>query len=58
MRITFTCESCGSKLITRDAWAEWDEEQQKWVLRAALDYVFCHGCKREANLRERALPPN
>lgn len=56
MRITFTCESCGSKLVTRDSWAEWDEEKQEWVLGAAFDYAFCHGCEKEANLEEQPLP--
>jgi len=55
MRITIICESCGSKLVTRDAWAEWDEAGQEWVLGAVYDYAFCHGCQQETRLAEVAL---
>lgn len=55
MRITFTCENCGSKLVTRDAWAEWNEEKQDWVLGAAFDYTFCHACEKETHLVEQPL---
>lgn len=52
-RITFACETCGSDLVTRDAWAEWDPEAQRWVLGAAFDYTFCHACEEETRLVER-----
>lgn len=55
MHITFICERCKSKLVTRDAWAEWDEEAQSWVLGAAYDYAFCHSCERETNLSVLSL---
>jgi hypothetical protein len=55
MRVTFICETCSSKLVTRDAWAEWDEELQDWVLGAAFDYAFCHVCEEETNLEEVTL---
>lgn len=55
MRVTFICENCRSKLVTRDAWAEWDEEAQDWVLGAAYDYAFCHTCQEETNIEEVAL---
>ena len=56
MRVTFTCKTCGSKLVTRDAWAEWDEDSQNWVLGAAYDYAFCHACEGETHLVEQPLP--
>lgn len=56
MRVTFTCEACGSKLVTRDAWAEWNEDEQDWVLGAAFDYAFCHTCEKETRLVEQPLP--
>ena len=56
-RVTFVCEKCGSHLVTRDAWAEWDEEEQEWVLGAAYDYTFCHNCEVETNLLEVELAP-
>jgi hypothetical protein len=55
MRVTYVCETCGGKTVTRDAWAEWDEEQQDWVLGAAFDYAFCHDCEEETNLEEVEL---
>ncbi len=55
MGLTYVCEKCGSKLVTRDAWAEWDEAAQQWALGAAYDYSFCHSCERETTLREVRL---
>lgn len=56
MHITIICETCGSKLVTRDAWAEWNETNQDWVLGAVYDYAFCHNCQAETQLEEIALP--
>ncbi|WP_186456750.1 hypothetical protein [Sphingomonas suaedae] len=55
MRLTFTCQSCGSKHVTRDAWAEWSEERQKWVLNAVFDYAFCHSCAKPTQLVEDSI---
>jgi hypothetical protein len=55
MHITIICETCGSKLVTRDAWAEWDETGQGWVLAAVYDYAFCHDCQAETRLEEIAF---
>jgi hypothetical protein len=33
-RVTYLCEKCGSDLVTLDAWAKWNVEQQEWVLGA------------------------
>ena len=54
-RNTFVCEKCGSDLVTRDAWAEWDIDQQDWVLGAAFDYTFCHQCEAETHMVEVEL---
>jgi len=54
-RIAFLCSTCGSKLVTRDAWAEWDEDDQQWALGAVYDYAFCHDCQEETQLTERLL---
>jgi hypothetical protein len=56
-RITFVCENCGSNLVTRDAWAEWDVDEQDWVLGDAFDYTFCHKCEAETHLAEVELKP-
>ena len=49
------CEACGSTLVTRDAWAEWDEDAQDWVLGVIYDYAFCHTCQADAHLQEKPL---
>jgi hypothetical protein len=43
---------CGGNTVTRDAWAEWDIDTQEWILGAAYDYAFCHGCQQETRLEE------
>jgi hypothetical protein len=44
-RTIFVCKWCRSKLVTGDAWAEWSESTQAWVLGAIYDYTFCHACE-------------
>ena len=56
-RVTYICKTCGSDLVTRDAWAEWDVEEQEWTLGAAFDYAFCHKCETETHLLEVELAP-
>jgi hypothetical protein len=51
-RIQMVCEECGSTLVTRDAWAEWNVDAQDWELGAIYDYAFCHKCERETNIEE------
>lgn len=52
-RIIFVCESCGTPGVTREAWAAWDVEAQRWVLAEMFDYAFCHRCHRRTRLEER-----
>lgn len=54
-RLRMVCRDCGSTLVTRDAWAEWDEDQQDWVLGTVYDYAFCHGCQEDACIEEIPL---
>jgi hypothetical protein len=54
-KVQMVCGTCGSKLVTRDAWAEWDEDEQDWVLGAAYDYSFCHFCEGETRIQELPL---
>jgi hypothetical protein len=56
-RVTYLCERCGSDLVTLDAWAEWNVEQQEWVLGATYDHTFCHKCDGETHLVEVELAP-
>lgn len=48
--VRMTCETCGSELVTRDAWAEWDVAEQNWVLAAVYDYAFCHACEESTEI--------
>lgn len=57
MRFDYVCQTCGGNTVTRDAWAEWDTEEQEWVLGAAYDYAFCHDCQAETHLVEIELEP-
>jgi hypothetical protein len=52
MAVDYVCDTCGGSTVTRDAWAEWDTEEQEWVLGAAFDYAYCHDCDKETNLVE------
>ena len=49
------CATCGSPQVTRDAWAEWDEDAQAWRLGAMFEQAWCHRCQRRAQLEQRAL---
>lgn len=51
-KVTFVCSQCGSDDVSRDAWAEWDVDEQQWVLRAAFDHAHCHPCDGETRLIE------
>ena len=53
--VTFVCKWCGSTDVSRDAWADWDTQNQQWVLRVAFDYAHCHVCDYETRLVEREL---
>ena len=58
MPVTYICASCGSDDVSRDAWAEWSVEEQRWVLRTEFDYAHCHRCDLETNLIEVELSPS
>jgi len=36
----------------RDAWAEWSENSQDWVLGNVFDQAFCKDCDGETSLVE------
>lgn len=54
-RVRMVCETCGSELVTRDAWAEWAVDAQDWTLGAVYDYAFCHSCEADTHIAEVAL---
>lgn len=53
--IAIVCGACGSKDVSRDAWADWDDATQEWVLRVAFDDAHCHLCDEETTLEEVPL---
>jgi len=55
--IAIICSNCGSADVSRDAWAQWDVESQRWTLRHVFDHAYCHTCDQETSLVEQALRP-
>ena len=52
MAIDIICRDCGGRNVRRDAWAEWDRDQQRWVLADMFDYSHCNDCDNESRLEE------
>ena len=38
------CASCGNGNVSRDAWADWCNESQDWILGQVFDDAFCDFC--------------
>lgn len=55
VRYAYICNACGSDHVTRDAWAAWDVDAQRWVLEAAFDYAYCHRCMMTCRLEQVVL---
>lgn len=51
-RVRMICGTCGSDVVTRDAWAEWNTRRQGWVLGAVYDYAYCHDCQNDTRIEE------
>lgn len=44
-KIRKVCSECGGVNVLADAFAEWDEEKQEWVLQDVFDKnSFCTDC--------------
>ena len=43
------CPHCGSEAICKDAWAAWDETNQRWELGGVYDSETCIGCERDGD---------
>lgn len=52
-KVDYACERCGGLAVTRDAWAEWDNVLQAWVVSEIFDFAFCHQCHRQTQLVQR-----
>lgn len=51
-KIKYVCKKCKSENIVKDAWAEWDTQNQYWTLRNVFDAVWCDNCEGETSLIE------
>lgn len=49
-KIKPVCTECGSDDVLRDAFADWDNEKQDWVLQNTFDFSFCNNCENECDL--------
>lgn len=50
--VRMICAECGGSNVMCDAWAEWDERRQKWVLQNTFDHAHCDDCDGETSLKE------
>jgi hypothetical protein len=41
------CVECGSLDVAFDAWAEWDTENQKWIVGDTYDNAWCQSCEKD-----------
>ena len=46
------CATCGSEIVTLDAWARWNNEIQEWELAETFDYSYCHACEDDCRIKE------
>ena len=56
-KITYVCADCGSDDLLADAWAQWDEEKQEFVLMDAdLGSYWCRQCDGETKrIKEKEI---
>ena len=48
-RIKMRCPNCGSEAICKDAWAAWDETNQRWELGGVYDHETCIECEHSGD---------
>jgi hypothetical protein len=54
--VMMVCAKCGSPDVLCDAYAEWDLQDQKWVLQNTFDKgAFCENCDGECRIIEREI---
>jgi hypothetical protein len=55
-KVKMVCRECGGTDVKRDAWAEWDEDLQEWVLSGdPFDAAQCDDCCGETGIDEVPL---
>ena len=55
MKVTMNCGVCGGTHVFRDAWAEWDDNKQEWVLQNVFDYAYCEDCEQDTHIVEKEM---
>jgi hypothetical protein len=50
MKFKKVCKTCHSENVVVDAWAEWDEDKQEYVLKTVFDYEHCENCEGETTI--------
>jgi len=54
-KVKYVCSVCGSDDVRKDAYAEWDVEEQEWVLSSVYDDTVCNDCEESQRLVEVKL---
>lgn len=54
-KVRKVCKHCGSSDVRKDAWAEWDEDKQEWVLSDVYDNEFCVVCDGETTINDEDI---
>jgi hypothetical protein len=55
-RFRMVCDECGSEDVLADAYAQWDIDQQDWVVANVFDKgAFCPDCDGDARIAEVEL---
>lgn len=53
VKVKKVCKYCGSDDVRKDAWAEWDEDKQEWVLADVYDsFNYCVKCEGETTIQD------
>ena len=51
MKISQTCDRCGSEDVGVLAWAVWNVENQRWEVSTTYDSAWCNACDDETYIR-------
>lgn len=43
-KVKKVCKHCRSEDVRKDAWTEWDEDKQEWVLCDIFENDYCINC--------------
>lgn len=55
-KVRKVCATCGSDDVKADAYAEWDQEHQRWEVIDAFDKgAFCFDCDGECRIEDREI---